>query len=151
MCALANEMKPVPLGRNVRNNIFKNIRPRHQKCRRDSVPEVMTTYIPSLGSGHNWCLFSQRLPGRLNVEQTAQIIGCQPHDIAAVVRAKLLRPLGSPTQNAVKYFSSAKLVESCADERWLDRVTKAISQSRKGPGRDICETGAEEECKPARN
>ena len=98
----------------------------------------------------NWCLFSKRLPGRLNAEQAASLIGCQPHDIPALVRAKLLRPLGSPTPNAVKYFSSAKLLELCVDERWLGQVTRAISQSRKSP--DLTrKLDAEGECELAKN
>ena len=101
--------------------------------------------ISGLTNSANWCLFSQRLPGRLNAEQAASLIGCQPHDIAAVVRAKFVRPLGNPTPNAVKYFSSAKLLAACADERWLDRVTRAISQSRRKSGQEVsCDVNGED-------
>jgi hypothetical protein len=34
-----------------------------------------------------------KLPGRLTAEQAAWLINCQPHDIPALVAAKLLKPL----------------------------------------------------------
>jgi hypothetical protein len=80
---------------------------------------------------NDWCLFVQRLPGRVNSEQAAKLIGCQAHDIGVLVRAKLLRPLGDARRNSVKYFSSVSLLALCANEKWLDKVTKAIGESRK--------------------
>ena len=100
------------------------------------------THITNTG----WCLFANRLPGRVNAEQVAQLVGCQPHDIASLVRAKLLRPLGNPPPNAVKYFSSVKLLAACSDERWLDRVTKAISESRRASGQPLKERLPKNEC-----
>ena len=98
-------------------------------------------------ANHDWCLYAERLPGRVNAEQTAKLIGCQPHDIGALVRAKLLRPLGGGSRNSVKYFSSAKLLAVCADDRWLDKVTKTIGQSRKkqvqGTSRKVAEVESE--------
>lgn len=99
----------------------------------------------SSGSIQSLCLMAQRLPGRLNAEQAAALIGCQTHDISSIIRAKLLRPLGSPQPNAVKYFSSAKLLEACNNERWLDRVTKAISQSRWKSAQAPIDNSAEKE------
>ena len=66
-----------------------------------------------------------RLPARLTSEQAAPVLGFRPHDIPVLVRAKLLRPLGSPPPQAVKYFATVE-VEKCArDEGWLNRATKA--------------------------
>ena len=93
----------------------------------------------------NWGIFARRLPGRVNAELAAVLIGCQTHDIAALVRAKLLRPLGTPEQNSVKYFSSAKLLADCEYVRWLDRVTRAISQSRKRPTQGSAKPAAVDE------
>jgi hypothetical protein len=37
-----------------------------------------------------------KLPGRLNAEQAAWVLNCQPHDIPALVNARLIKPLGNP-------------------------------------------------------
>ena len=107
---------------------------------------MSTTNLNFATATHNdWCLYVQRLPGRVNAEQAAKLVGCQPHDIAALVRAKLLRPLGGVKRNNVKYFSSATLLMACADDRWLDKATKTISQSRRKAGSDAVEQVAEVE------
>lgn len=80
-----------------------------------------------------WLLYALRLPGRLNVEQTAQLVGCQPHDIPAIVKAKLLQPLGGGLKNSVKYFASVEVIDKCNDRKWLDRATKAVSRCKTQP------------------
>jgi hypothetical protein len=47
----------------------------------------------------------RRLPARVNVEQAAALLGFQPHDIPALVKHKLLAPLGKGKRNTVKYFA----------------------------------------------
>jgi hypothetical protein len=66
-----------------------------------------------------------RLPGRLNAEQTAAILGFTPHDIPVLVRAKLLKPLGNPSHNSVKYFASVDIDDCARDTEWLSKATKA--------------------------
>ena len=66
-----------------------------------------------------------RLPGRLNAEQTAAVLGFAAHDIPVLVVAKLLKPLGTPAANAVKYFASAVIQELAQDPDWLHRATRA--------------------------
>ncbi len=66
-----------------------------------------------------------RLPGRLNAEQVAVILGFAPHDIPVLVRTKLLKPLGNPVPSAVKYFASQDILGFAADADWLHRATKA--------------------------
>ena len=65
-------------------------------------------------------------PARLNAEQAAWLIGCQPHNIPALVAAKQLKPLGNAPANAVKYFCTAEVLELCKDRNWLARVTTVI-------------------------
>ena len=65
-------------------------------------------------------------PARLNSDQAAWLIGCQPHNIPALVAAKQLKPLGHAPANAVKYFSTAEVLELCKDRNWLARVTTVI-------------------------
>src|SRR6266496_3369949 len=68
----------------------------------------------------------RRLPGRLNTSDTALLLGFQEHDIAPLVSAKLLVPLGNPASNAPKYFAAAVIAERAADSEWLSRATKAL-------------------------
>jgi len=67
-----------------------------------------------------------QLPARLSVEQAAWILNCQPHDIPVLVATRLLKPLGNPPANGVKYFSTVLLLESAKDSVWLAKVTNAI-------------------------
>ena len=73
-------------------------------------------------------LSAVRLPARLNPEQTAQVLGFQPHDIPIIVRAGLLKPLGGGPRNCVKYFAAFEIENLRVDRKWLDRATKAISR-----------------------
>jgi hypothetical protein len=65
-------------------------------------------------------------PARLTVEQTAWALNCQQHDIRTLVNARLLKPLGDPADNAVKYFAAFELAELARNRHWLDKATQAI-------------------------
>jgi hypothetical protein len=69
-----------------------------------------------------------RLPARLTAEQAAWVLNCQPHDIAALMAAKLLKPLGNPPVNGIKYFATADLLEASKDSHWLVRMSATIYQ-----------------------
>jgi len=69
-----------------------------------------------------------RLPARLTAEQTAWVLNCQPHDVPVLVAAHLLKPLGNPPPNSVKYFATADVLAWMADRAWLAKVTNAVSQ-----------------------
>jgi hypothetical protein len=68
----------------------------------------------------------QRLPGRLTPEQAAQLLGFAPHDIPVLVKSRLLKPLGNPPQQAVKYFPATEVEKNANDPEWLNRATRAI-------------------------
>jgi hypothetical protein len=68
-----------------------------------------------------------RLPGRINAEQTAALLGFQIHDIPVLVRAKLIQPLGNPTPAAPKWFSSAEIEILRQDPKFLATATKTVS------------------------
>ncbi len=72
-------------------------------------------------------LRSAILPAHLNVEQTAAVLGFQPHDIPSLVSEGLLTPLGRTKKgkNTTKYFSMVEVLERRADPRWLSRATDA--------------------------
>jgi len=65
-------------------------------------------------------------PARLTVEQAAWVLNCQAHDIPVLVAARLLKPLGNPPANGVKYFATSLVLESTKDPTWLAKVTNAI-------------------------
>jgi hypothetical protein len=75
---------------------------------------------------HKFLMLLGQLPARLTVEQTAWVLNCQAHDIPTLVSAKLLKPLGNPPANGVKYFSTLLLLEVMRDATWLGKMTNAL-------------------------
>jgi hypothetical protein len=69
-----------------------------------------------------------QLPARLNSEQTAWALNCQPHDVPVLVAARLLKPLGNPPPNSVKYFATFEVLEQSKDRAWLAKFTNALNQ-----------------------
>ena len=71
-------------------------------------------------------LSTLRLPARLNANQTAELIGCQPHDIPILIKAGLLKPLGSGPANRAKYFASLHILAATSETRWLEKATTTL-------------------------
>jgi hypothetical protein len=69
-----------------------------------------------------------QLPARLTAEQAAWVLNCQPHDVPILVAARLLKPLGNPPANSVKFFATLELLELVKDRTWLAKVTNALNQ-----------------------
>lgn len=67
-------------------------------------------------------------PARLTVEQAAWVLGCQPHDVPILVAGRLLKPLGNPPPNGIKFFATADVLELTKDRAWLVKVTNAVNQ-----------------------
>jgi hypothetical protein len=63
----------------------------------------------------------------LHASQVAKLLNCSVEDVAILVSAGKLRPLGKPRPSAVKYFSTIEVIALLADREWLDDVTKTIS------------------------
>lgn len=70
----------------------------------------------------------RRLPARLNTSETALLLGFQEHDIAPLVAAKLLKPLGKPAPNAPKYFGAIEVLSRAQDVEWLSTATRTIAK-----------------------
>lgn len=68
----------------------------------------------------------EQKPARLSAQQCAWLLGFQEHDIAPLLAAGLLHPLGRPGPNAPKYFAVAELEGCRLDRKWLARATDAI-------------------------
>lgn len=69
-----------------------------------------------------------QIPARVTAEQTAWVLNCQPYDIPVLVEARLLKPLGNPQPNSVKYFAAVEVLELAKDRLWLARMTNALNQ-----------------------
>ena len=82
----------------------------------DVMQAVMTTWA------------AKDLPARLLAAQVAKLLNCTPEDVAILVSAGKLRPLGKPNPNAVKFSSAVELIALLADREWLDEATKTTSQ-----------------------
>ena len=67
-----------------------------------------------------------QLPARLTAEQAAWVLNCQTHDIPILVAARLMKPLGNPPANGVKFFCTADVLELAEDQNWLTKVSNAI-------------------------
>jgi hypothetical protein len=68
------------------------------------------------------------IPARLLAGQVAKLLNCSTDDVAILVSAGKLRPLGRPNPNAVKFFSAIELITLLADREWLEDATKTIGQ-----------------------
>jgi hypothetical protein len=73
-------------------------------------------------------LHMPRLPARLRAEETAPLLGFEPHDLPVLVRARLLKPLGDPTPHSVKYYAACEIRDLAEDVEWLSKATKKIAE-----------------------
>ena len=76
---------------------------------------------------HRFLMLLGQLPARLTAEQAAWVLNCQPHDIPALVAARLLKPLGNPPANGIKFFATVDYWKH-KDRNWLVRVSATIYQ-----------------------
>ena len=77
---------------------------------------------------HRFLTLLGQLPARLTAEQAAWVLNCQAHDVPILVGARLLKPLGNPPPNSVKYFAALEVIEQGKDRTWLAKVTNALNQ-----------------------
>jgi hypothetical protein len=89
---------------------------------------AMADEIEMKDDQHRFLMLLDQLPARLTAEQAAWVLNCQPHDIPVLVAARLLKPLGNPPANGIKFFATADLLEFVKDRNWLVRVTSTINQ-----------------------
>jgi hypothetical protein len=77
---------------------------------------------------HQFLRLLNQLPARLTAEQAAWVLNCQPHDVPILVAARLLKPLGNPPPNSVKFFAASELLEQVQDRTWLAKITNVLNQ-----------------------
>ena len=49
------------------------------------------------------------------------------HGVPALVAPRLLKPLGNPPPNGIKFFAAAELLELTQDHNWLVRITSTVN------------------------
>jgi len=69
---------------------------------------------------------ARALPGRIDSQETAWLLGFAVHDVPILVRAGLLKPLGHPPANCTKYFATDELQKLRSDTRWLAKASDAV-------------------------
>jgi hypothetical protein len=67
-----------------------------------------------------------RLPGILEADEAAALLGVASHSIPILVGARHLKPLGKPAAKAAKKFSSQDIVEHSEDRKWQDHAIRVI-------------------------
>jgi hypothetical protein len=48
--------------------------------------------------------------------------------VSILVAARLLKPLGNPQKNGIKFFATSDLLELSKDRVWLVKVTNAVNR-----------------------
>ena len=60
------------------------------------------------------------------MEETAWALGFSAHEIPVLIAGKLLKPLGNPAPNTMKWFAADTVEELRHDLKWLSRATGAV-------------------------
>ena len=84
--------------------------------RGDAIHAVMSTWA------------AKDLPARLDVAETAKLLGFAEHDVQILMAAGKLTPLGDPAPNAPKWFAAMKIIRLAADNDWLNKATKEVAR-----------------------
>ena len=81
-------------------------------------------------------------PARLTMEETGWALGFSAHEIPVLISRGLLKPLGHPVPNTMKWFAAVSVEELRQDVKWLSRATDAMMEYWRG--KNARKTGAGE-------
>ena len=81
---------------------------------------------PTKGAERDEFLNRKSHPARLTMEETAWALGFSTHEIPVLIAGKLLKPLGNPAPNTMKWFAADTVKELRHDLKWLSRATDAV-------------------------
>jgi hypothetical protein len=70
----------------------------------------------------------RRLPGRVDYHGAGVLLHYEIAAVRALVEMGDLKPLGDPGSTEHKYFLSKTIEKLAADERWMDKTTRALRQ-----------------------
>ena len=71
---------------------------------------------------------ARNLPARLDVTETAKLLGFAVHDMQILMAVGKLTPLVDPAPNAPKWFSAVEIIRLAGDQDWLHKATKELSK-----------------------
>jgi len=89
-------------------------------------PLIKKDVEPTKGAERDKFLNRKSHPARLTVEETAWALGFSTHEIPVLIAWKLLKPLGNPAPNTMKWFAADTVEELRRDLKWLSRATDAV-------------------------
>jgi hypothetical protein len=67
-------------------------------------------------------------PARLTMEETAWALGFSAHEIPVLIAKGLMKPLGHPAPNTMKWFAADTVEELRHDVKWLNRATDTMME-----------------------
>jgi hypothetical protein len=73
-------------------------------------------------------LNQRHLPHRLTAKETGWLLGFSTSDITVLTTIGMLKPIGRPSQNSTKYYSTARIVRLHGNIKWLDRATSLMNR-----------------------
>jgi hypothetical protein len=73
-----------------------------------------------------WLFSAVRLPGILESDEAAVLLGVPPHTIPILIAAKHLKPLGKPREKSSKKFSTDYIDDLSHDQKWQDHAVRII-------------------------
>jgi hypothetical protein len=68
------------------------------------------------------------IPAGLNVQRAAWLLGFRPHEIQILSFYGLLKPLGAPAMNALKFYSTAYVRRLMNDLAWMDLAVATLQE-----------------------
>lgn len=71
---------------------------------------------------------ARNLPARLDVTETARLLGFAVHDMPILMASGKLTPLGDPAPNAPKWFAAVEMIRLAGDQDWLHKATKELAK-----------------------
>ena len=87
----------------------------------------MLSYVPTMTREEFLAL--TRLPGRLIALELSWLFHCEPEHVPIIVAGGLIKPLGHPAANGVKYFHTAEVLEIAADKKKMAQVSDLLSNT----------------------
>ena len=82
---------------------------------------------------------ARNLPARLDVAETAKLLGFAVHDMQILMAMGKLTPLGDPAPNAPKWFAAVEMIRLATDQDWLHKATKDLAKHWRNK-RERCQT-----------
>lgn len=81
-------------------------------------------------------LNQRHLPYRLTAREAGWLLGFSSHDITVLTSHGQLKPVGRPSQNSTKYYSTVQIERLCKSVSWLDRATALLNQHWRDKNRE---------------